>query len=286
MNYDEYLSEEKYKNSKKKIVTISIIILIIGLLIGGSLISIGLMKQSKINNKYSEKNKLNVQNKLNTEKQKLIESVSKLEAKVEPIENEIKKLDREPFTGFNDAYYARKDKIEQLQKSILMDKKTIQLINNVLSESFDYCAFSESKNNSYTSKYCSIKNELNNISSDFKKSFDSHDSIPFYMAGAFIIISTFMVSGSVFMTSKRREILAFNVQQAMPIAEEGMGKMSDAMSKLSGDVAREISKGIEEGKAQAKVPHVVKCPNCGADNEIIGRVGKCEYCKSKISYEE
>ena len=47
-----------------------------------------------------------------------------------------------------------------------------------------------------------------------------------------------------------------------------------------------ISKGIEEGKAQAKVPHVVRCPHCGADNEIIGKTGKCEYCQSKISYKE
>ena len=55
-----------------------------------------------------------------------------------------------------------------MKKSIEQDKKSIEIIDDALDESFDHCAFDEAKNNSYTSKYCSIKNnqtdDLKNIS--------------------------------------------------------------------------------------------------------------------------
>ena len=79
----------------------------------------------------------------------------------------IKSLERVPFSGFDDAYYAREDKIEDLKKSIEQDKKTIKIIEDALDENFDHCAFDDTKNNSLTSKYCSIKNnqtsDLQNI---------------------------------------------------------------------------------------------------------------------------
>ena len=41
---------------------------------------------------------------------------------VRTIEDQIKSLERVSFTGFDDAYYARKDQIEELEKSIEEDK--------------------------------------------------------------------------------------------------------------------------------------------------------------------
>ena len=63
-NKKEFLSEENYERGKKKIKTIALIILIVGVLIGGSLIVTGLMKQGKINSKYSEDNKTNLSQQL------------------------------------------------------------------------------------------------------------------------------------------------------------------------------------------------------------------------------
>lgn len=69
-------------------------------------------------------------------------------------------MEREPFTGFDDAYYARKDKITELNNSVSEDKKNISVIDNILNRGASYCNFSEYKNNSYTSKYCSISSQL------------------------------------------------------------------------------------------------------------------------------
>ena len=125
MEKKEYLSEERYQKNRKRIVAGAVIILIIGLLLGGSLIAIGLFKQNKVNANYSEANKESLSKKLEIEKQSLISSKEKIEEEIKPVEDEIKSLEREKFTGFDDAYYQRQDKIEELEKSISESKKNI-----------------------------------------------------------------------------------------------------------------------------------------------------------------
>lgn len=277
MDKKEYLTEENYEKGKRKIKRIALIILIVGLLIGGSLITVGLVKRNEVNSQYSEESKANKKehlesekqklvNELDTEKQNLITSKTTLENKIKPVEDEIKSLERQPFTGFNDAYYAREDKKEELEKSIESDKKSISVIDDALDESFEHCSFYEAKNNTYTSKYCSIKNQITKKSaeiesldrefSDFNKDFDSFDSIPFFIFGVFIIIASTMISFGIFMISKRREILAFSAQQVMPIAQEGIEKMAptigNAAGTISKGIAEGITKGIKEGKKDDK----------------------------------
>lgn len=279
MERKEILTEENYLKGKKKIKSIALIVLTIGLLLGGSFIITGIIKQNAVNEKFSEKNKAKelqqlesekekLSNQVEEEKQNLIKSKEDLEAKIKPIEDEIKNLKRVTFTGFDDAYYARQDKIEELNESIVADKKSIDVIENALDESFDHCAFDSAKNNNYTSSYCSLKNELkakngeiyllDSKYSDFDKNFELEEYTPFYIVGGFILIASIMISGSIYMMTKRREIAAFSAQQMMPIAQEGIEKMAPSVGKAGasiakemaptyGQIAKEISKGIKEG---------------------------------------
>lgn len=268
MQKKEFLNEEKYKQSEAKIKKTALMILIGGISLGVLLISIGLIKQIKINNQFSDKNKATAVEKLEKEKQSLEEKLAKeeqqvityqeeLENKIKPVEDEIKKLKRTAFTGFDDAYYARQDRIEELEESIEKDKKSLGVIEDVLDDGFNDCSFSTAKNNQYTSNYCQIKNDLSskiyeidnidNEFSDFDKSRASHGNVPFYMIGAFLIITSLMISGSVYMIAKRRDILAFTTQQVMPVAQEGIEKMTPTISKTSGAIVKEITKGIKEG---------------------------------------
>lgn len=246
MEGKKFLTEENYERGKKKIKSIALVILVVGFFIGGSLIVTGIIKQSKVNTKYSEESKATISQQLEIEKQNLISKKTELEAKIEPVETQIKKLERESFTGFNDAYYEREDQIEELEKSIDADKNSISVIDNALDESFNYCMFDEAKNNTYTSKYCSLKLQLGNFT-DFNKEFDSADSAPFYMFGTFIIIASCMVSGAIYLFSKRREITAFTTQQVMPVAKEGIDEMAPTIGNAAGNIAREITKGIKDG---------------------------------------
>jgi len=221
MEKKEYLSEENFQKNKKKILMVASIVLVIGLLIGGSLIATGLMKQNKVNSQYSEESQSSVSEQLAAEKNNLQQKKSELELKGIEYKGNAKYTDGEVY----DLY----------------------IITNVLNPSFEYCVFGEYKNNDLTSKYCSLKNNLDDISSDFNKKFDSHDSIPFYMFGAFVIVASCMIAGSIYMFAKRREIIAFSAQQVMPLAQEGIEKMAPTVGSVAGTIGKEIAKGIKEG---------------------------------------
>ena len=109
--------------------------------------------------------------------------------------------------------------------------------------SFSYWRFDEYKNNSLTKNYCLLKAQLEDVNSDFNKNWDSSKSIPYFMFGGFIIIASCMISGAIYMFTKRREIAAFSAQQMRPIVEEGIEKMAPSV----GNAAKEIAKGIKEG---------------------------------------
>lgn len=273
----EFLTEENYERGKKKIKTIALIILIVGVLIGGSLIVTGLVKQGQTNSQYSEESKNNKKEQLeqekkqltqdlDAEKQNLLTSKTTLENKIKPVEDEIKKLEREKTDvfmngGFSDRYYEIEDKIEDLKESTKSDENSLSVIEDALDESFDHCSFSEAKNNTYTSKYCSLKNQvakkdaeiagLDSEFSDLNKEFNSFDSIPFYMIGGFIIVASGMISFAIYMFAKRREIMAFTAQQVMPVAQEGIEKMAPTVGNAMGTIGKGIAKGIKEGINEA-----------------------------------
>ena len=166
-NGKKYLTEENYEKGKRTLKIIALCILIVGFLVGGGLIATGVMKQNKINSKYSDESKAKISEQLDAEKQNLISNKDQLEKKIAPIQDQIKKLEREPFKGFDDAYYAREDKIEELKKSIATDKKSIDVIGGVLEDADFACEF-DGKTNMYTSKYCSLKNDLEDLNNGEK----------------------------------------------------------------------------------------------------------------------
>ena len=111
------------------------------------------------------------------------------------------------------------------------DAYDLKIITKALDPSFNNCAFDEYKNNSLTKEYCALKN-----------SSGSSARTALIMVGAVICMITFMVSGMIFMIAKRRKMLAFTVQQVMPVAKEGI----DEISPTIGKAAEEITKGIRK----------------------------------------
>ena len=70
--------------------------------------------------------------------------------------------------------------------------------------------------------------------------------------GVFILFTSLIAAGFILFVAKRREIMAFQVQQVAPVAKEGIEKATPVVSKAAGSIAKEISKGIKEGKAEDK----------------------------------
>lgn len=228
----EYLTEENYQNTKKKISFVALIIVAIGVLIGGSLIAKGIQKNNQINSKYSDTAKEELSNRIAQEK-------LNLENKKAALIN--KGITYSAFTTYEDG-----------------EAYDLYILTKVLDPSFDRCSFPEYENNSLTREYCSLKSQFEEINNDFNKDFDSHDSVPFFMFGGFVILVSCMIGGIIYMSTRRREVLAYGLQSVMPVAQEGLEKMAPTAAKVGkevmkemapayGEMAKEISKGIKEG---------------------------------------
>jgi len=199
----EFLTEENYERGKKKVITIALIVLVLGLLIGGSLIATGIIKSSQV------------------------ETTSSTARSKETIQSEIDSLNSELAT--------------------LKAKKNQEFTSNGFSEEY-YRLDNEIKTKQ--SKITELETEKWKTDSGFNSTKDTISKakyVPLYMFGAFIIIASCMISGSIYLFAKRREITAFTAQQVMPVAQEGIEKMAPTVGNAAGSIAQGITKGIKEG---------------------------------------
>lgn len=195
MTENKYLNEEKYQKAEKKITLVAILVLVIGLCVGGFLIYNGIAKPGA--------------GKVEDLKVKLENKKSELESKG---------IKYSSFAKYSDG-----------------EVYDLMIITNALDPGFEYCEFSEYKNNSLTKEYCSAKNSI-----------DDFASTGFILFGAFICIASFMISLSIFFIAKRRQILAFSAQQVMPIAKEGIDEMAPTIGNAAGEIAKGIKKGLSD----------------------------------------
>ena len=251
MEKKELLNEERYQKNKKKLKTVSLCVLIIGLLIGGGLIVTGVVKTNevkkeneriveKIEQKYDSRTSVQVQRELTSE-------ITSLQQKADALEKEITALGAEKTkifmgeenSGFSDSYYAKDNEIKEKRKELSTVETKIRTYKSELSNI---------KSGAYESKK---KSEI----SQETKAVDQYDML--YALGGMIMLMSCSISGGIYMVSKRREIMAFQTQQIMPVAQEGMEKMAPSVAKVGkamaeemapayGEIAKEIAKGVKE----------------------------------------
>lgn len=234
MNDGKYLSEENYQKIKKKLLRISLVILIIGSLIGFSLIGIGLIKTNEIK-------KQNEQVVHQIEQSYQARTVEEIQSDIDTIQNQIDILKTEISNleieqskifrddGFSDSYYDKdlEIKSKKSEKAKLQDKL-----------------------DSYEDELWKVQSGYNNTEIKLKISQNTISTakyVPLYVIGGFIIIASCVIAFSIYMFAKRREISAFTVQQVMSIAQEGIDKMTPTIANAKGTIAKNISKGIKEG---------------------------------------
>ncbi|MBQ6477614.1 MAG: hypothetical protein IJI43_04195 [Bacilli bacterium] len=76
-----------------------------------------------------------------------------------------------------------------------------------------------------------------------------HSKFAMFIIGGFVMVFGFAIAGfgwQALFIGHIREIQAYTTQQAMPVAKEGLEKIAPAV----GEVAKEVTKGIEEGKKE------------------------------------
>lgn len=231
----EFLTEENYERGKKKLKTIALVILVFGLLIGGSLIAIGIIKTGELKRQneqavqqVEQDNQTRTAADVQADIDTLQDDVDALETEISNLEIEQNKIFRDD-RGFSDRYYEKRAEIESKEKEL---SKLRTQLSSYQSELWKI-------NSGYNDTKKEIENSRNAISTS--------KYVPFYMFGAFIIIASCMIAGSIYMFTKRREIMAFTAQQVMPVAQEGVEKMAPS----AGKAAKEVAKGIKEGINEA-----------------------------------
>lgn len=76
-------------------------------------------------------------------------------------------------------------------------------------------------------------------------------SVGLFALGGFLNFIGFALTiagGVVMFIGHRREITAYTTQQVMPVAQEGIEKITPTVANAAGSIAQSISKGIQEGK--------------------------------------
>lgn len=238
-NKKEFLNEENYQQSKKKILRISLIVLIVGVVIGLGLIITGVVLSHNDNGINIDLNPEQGNNETLRTESDVQSEIDEIESQIDAIDIEINKLENEKSKifvedmDFSDRYYAKDEEItlkKQERKKLRDSKLKLEKELREIQHGFD-------------SQIDQFEGIFNTASDGISKA----KYVPFYMFGAFIIIASGMISFAIYMFAKKREITAFTVQQVMPVAQEGVEKMTPTMGK----VGKELAKGIKEGINEA-----------------------------------
>lgn len=243
----EYLNEENYEQTKKKLTKISLIVLIVGICIGLGLIITGIVLS---NNAKGINIDLNSEN----ENDVVLRTESEVQADINAITPKINSLDDEIFVlksdmmfikmseGLSDNYYAKQKQKEAKETELLnLNTKLMEYKEELRTIQ------SNDRNDNMSGQIDQFENIFNSASNTISKG----KYVPFYIFGVFIIIASCMISFAIFMFAKKREITAFTVQQTMPLAKEGIEKMAPTIGSAVGTVGKEIAKGIKEGINEA-----------------------------------
>ncbi len=249
MEEKELLTEENYQKSKKKVMRIALIIFMLGLLIGGGLIITGLIKTKEIKKQndliiqqIEQNNETRTATDIQNDIDKVQAQIDEIDKKIDSVEAEKSKLRTEQSRifvddrGFSDRYYAKEDEINAKQNEINDLEKEKSKLNSSLS---DYKTELWKVNSGYNDSKKHIEEARNTIS--------TRKYIPLYMFGGFIIIASSMIALFFYTAGKGREIAAFTTQQAMPIAQEEMGKITPTVGNMAETISEGVAKGIKSG---------------------------------------
>lgn len=209
MEKKELLNEDNYEKTKKKITTISLIILIVALLIGSTLIALGIIKT---NTSKKDAEKVN-QERYNASEQRLKEIASEKES-------------------LNLQYNAKKQECDSL------DMRAKDWYSKVNQCHRDASAIS--------SKITNLESEEFKLNNNYDK-VEAKNYIPLSVFGGVIIFIGGMISLSIYLIAKKRDISAFAIQQSMPLAQETIEKMAPTVGNAAGTVGKGIAKGITSG---------------------------------------
>ena len=248
---NQFLTEEVYHRVNKKFKTVSLAVLIVGLLIGGGLIAFGVIRSNETDRinaektaeaeRQTEENKKAAEEELNKQLEAANAKVGENEDALSVLEAQYdaKKSECDSLEMGTPDWYATKTQCE---------REASKIQSQISGLSMDQFSL---KNSDLTVRYDIVEPEL-----------ESFWAAPFYMFGAFIIIVSLMASLIIWLITKRRILRAYGAQQTLPVNREivneytgvaagAVEKITPAIGNAAGQIAGSVAEGIARGKANA-----------------------------------
>lgn len=206
---EKILNEEKYKKAKKTLITAAIIVAVIGISIAGNVMITGINKTKESTKAYE------------AEKAKEPERLASLESKISKLKiqkNDLEQKQSKEFkeaNGFSDLYYEYKSQLNDVSENLRgveAEKRKIEMGMDT--------AGTPSR----------IKGE----------------EMSYKFQSFFILFTTLIFVAPLLFIAYRRNVMAFGVQQAMPVVKEGMEEIAPTMGKVAGSMAKEMAPVIKD----------------------------------------
>ncbi len=275
MEKKEYLNEEQYKKTEKKLLRISGILLAIGTCLSAGIIIFGIIDTNKKNSNTENSGD-------NIEK---VDYVASTNAEIEKLKNELEEK-KSKLAEEESTLTAKKN--ELIAKGVKEsydynqgESYDLYILDDTLDPGYNSCWNDKYAKNDLTKEYCSLRNDVEELEEQIKTkqkyissgratsetaeknarleqeaSWNSSRSKADFMKYIIIAVPAFMfpamIAFMLFLTAKRRKIMAFTAQQTMPVAQEGIEKMSPTIGKASKTIAKGIVEGIKEAKKDRK----------------------------------
>ena len=219
----EYLSEQKYQKVKKGLVVLGVVVLFAFIICSYIfLLTPGLEKRKEATN-YRIPTEQEILNQTNAIEEKYGILEAEVEEKYDTLEKEIENKYTKKMS--DDGWFE-----ENRIKSEELAKLNIEKVEELTDLEF--------KKSTELSK---VNSSIDN--GEFEKARIQSESLIYLGFGVFVIFFGLIVSAGIFSAAFGRNIFAFKTQQVMPVAKEGIEKMSPTF----GTVAKDITKGVKEG---------------------------------------
>ena len=217
MEKEEYLSEEKYQKTKNKISKIAILVLVVGILLGGGLITFGIMKSNSSDTNITQtRTESDVQNEINTLNEELI-----------PLKAQKTKEFQE--NGFTEEYYRLDNEIQTKQSQITDLETELWKMQSGFNSASDFIS---------KGKYIPLY------------MFGAFIII----ASGMIAFSIYMFSKrreiTAFTTQQIMPVAQEGIEKMAPTIGKVGKELAEEMAPVYGKIAKEISNGIKEGQKE------------------------------------
>lgn len=208
MTQKELLNEESYQKTTKKLFSIGIGIILIGVVVAV------IMVIPKLNFE-PEVSKEELQKQLAELKPALQERYDELEAK-----------------GVEESWdYKDEEGYEMTLIDIALDPT-----NSTCERSSLY------SDNDTTREYCKVKAQIYELDNPKMSGGPLFIIVPSLM----VLMPCVGIGAMLILTSKRREIVAFSAQQIMPVAQEGIEKMAPSAGVAAKEITKGIKEGLKD----------------------------------------